>query len=299
MSLVCGLSLGAVISTYHFNDAPIALAPEPLGACKQLGSAPAIHARAGFMADIKTGEILFEKNSSAQLPLASLTKLMTALVSTEVLGDTSVTIGTRALLTDGDSGLTDGESWSTPELIQFTLIESSNDGAAALAEAVETKDGLPQGGFMDLMNRKARALSMQQTYFLTPTGLDLTPTTAGAYGSARDVALLLAHLTTQAPYIVERSAEPTFTFTTNTRTHKAQNTSLLASLYPAAVASKTGYTDLAGGNLAFSFEPLPGHPVAVVVLGSTRDGREGDVAALADYAHEALTLRANCTAYGN
>lgn len=257
---------------------------------------PTVLADAAFVANVRTGEILYQKNAEAQLPLASLTKLMTVVTALEALGpEHEVRITDEALTPEGDSGLVRGERWRAEDLAHFSLIESSNDGAHALGLAVEEALDLPPGGFIDAMNRRASLLNLSQTFFLDDTGLDVSLTTAGAYGSARDAAALLSHIATLSPEALERSVAPRWRFVSQSGTvHSAENTSLLASLYPSAIGSKTGYTDLAGGNLAFMFEPIPGQPVVLTVLGSTREGREADIATLAAFATTEVARQAAC-----
>lgn len=268
-----------------------------VASCATPTPTPAIDAQAAFVANVETGHILYQKNSEAQLPLASLTKLMTVATALEALGPNhELRITSAALAPEGDSGLLESERWRAEDLAHFSLLESSNDGAHALGLAAENMLGLSPGGFVETMNRRAHSLGLVQTFFLDDTGLDVSQTTAGAYGSARDVATTLAHIALLSPGVVSRSVQPDWQFISKSgTTHRAQNTTLLASLYPSAIGSKTGYTDLAGGNLAFMFEPIPGQPVVIAVLGSTREGRVADTRTLAEYAKQEVRRYATCT----
>jgi D-alanyl-D-alanine carboxypeptidase len=135
------------------------------------------------------------------------------------------------------------------------------------------------------MNHEADRLGLTQTFFVNDTGLDVSSTMAGAYGSARDVAHLVTAVALEMPDVVERTPLPEATFVSNSgKRYVAKNTSLVGGGLTGAVATKTGYTDLAGGNMVALFEPVPGHRIALSVLGSTRDGRDADIRALADYA---------------
>lgn len=298
-ALIAGCMIGAGYTALSLMPPHAALAEDTCGIERR--TPPIVLADAAFVANVRTGDILYEKNAETQLPLASLTKLMTVATALEALGPQhEVRITDEALTPEGDSGLVRGERWSAKDLAHFSLIESSNDGAHALGLAVEEALDLAPGGFIGVMNRRAEVLDLHQTFFLDDTGLDVSLTTAGAYGSARDVASLLSHIATLSPEALERSVAPRWQFVSESgRVHSAENTSLLASLYPSAIGSKTGYTDLAGGNLAFMFEPVPGHPVALVVLGSTREGRETDIATLAAYAEAEVRKRVTCAHYGS
>jgi len=256
----------------------------------------ALKAQAAVVYDSTTGEILFEKNGNVQLPLASLTKIMTAYVASAALPKgATVEITKESLSTEGDSGFKRGEEWHLKDLLNAVLVESSNDGAAAVAsvagaftESTSTaqinflkENGM--GHFVELMNERARALGLGETYFLNPTGLDQSEAVSGGYGSARDVALLFDKAVRSFPDVFEATRYSFVTIESlENATHKAKNTNTEIGSIPAVVASKTGFTDLAGGNLAVMFEAGPMRPVVVVVLGSTKEGRFEDTAALAE-----------------
>jgi len=249
----------------------------------------AVVARAAYAYDIATGETLFKKESDMQLPLASLTKVMTALTASSILGpDATVRISEEALRAEGEYGFSAGEKWTVRDLTALMLVASSNDAARALALASAEKTGGGLETFYNAMNKRARAIGLTQTYFLNETGLDESRYTAGAYGSAEDVAHMMAYAAREES-VIGMSVVPKETFfSLSGAKHTVANTSLVASTLAASAASKTGYTDLAGGNLAIVFEPVLGHPVSVAVLGSTRESRDTDVEAIASYVTKAL-----------
>lgn len=257
---------------------------------------PTILGRSAYVYDIVSGKTLYEKNSDAQLPLASLTKIMTALVAYRALPkDTVVVISKEALLPEGSSGFEVGERWHIKDLIDFTLITSSNDGARALALTVESGTENPLDAFTKRMDALSHQIGLSQTYFLNDTGLDTSLNTAGAYGSARDVAHLLAYISQGEKSVLNQSALPQQTFTTlDGKTYTAVHTSPLAGAIPGEIAVKTGFTDLAGGNLAVVLEISPGRPFALVVLGSTREGRTADIEALYEFSRRQLKRDTLC-----
>ena len=131
------------------------------------------------------------------------------------------------------------------------------------------------------MNARAQELKLTQTYFLNAEGLDVYEQESGAYSSVRDIAILLSYILSNAPHIFDATQYGEQTFTSlGGVTHIFKNTNEHASRIPGIVASKTGFTDLAGGNLAIIFEAGPMYPIAVVVLGSSVDGRFSDVETL-------------------
>lgn len=239
-----------------------------------------IEGKAAVVRDVLSGEVLYAKNANAQLPLASVTKTMLALVAAEQLStDTPITITPESLAPEGDSGFVAGEIWRMRDLLDFTLLTSSNDGATALGIAIEQETGIEIGKFM---TNRANELGLEQTYFLNPTGLDENEEfLSGSYGSAHDIAILFSYIALQHPDLLEITTTPEKQFTNTQGTiFSAVNTNSVTGDIPGLSASKTGFTDLAGGNLAIAFEPEPGHPLVAVVLGSSLEGRFSDITQL-------------------
>ncbi|MBX4192123.1 serine hydrolase [Candidatus Parcubacteria bacterium] len=231
----------------------------------------ALTAKSAIVYDPTTGRVLFAKNADDQLPLASLTKLMAAAA---VLATTDqnnvVSIKASDLRPDGDWNFQVGEKWKLSQLIRFGIVASSNDAmAAAAANAGEN--------IITAMNRTAGSLGLTHTYFLNPTGLDLDLETSGAYGSARDVAVLAAAFLKKYPDLLEATAEPSVSISSEGHVLTATSTATPLRSIPGFIGAKTGFTDLAGGNLVAAFDLEVGHPVIVAVLGSTREGRFNDV----------------------
>lgn len=248
--------------------------------------APEIEAEAAYVFDAKTGEVLFASNAEQQLPLASITKLMTALVAVETIPhDKEIAISPRAIQVEGDSGLTINEPWNLQNLLSYTLLVSSNDGAAAVALA--TSDGnkeLSETTFVEKMNQKATSLGLAQTYFLNPTGLDVARTQGGAFGSARDVSQLMAHIVRTQPSLLEVTRLEEAPINSEIAPHSGKNTNASVGAFPGLIGSKTGFTDLAGGNLVVALDFGLNHPIIVTVLGSSEEGRFSDAQALANAA---------------
>ncbi len=247
-----------------------------------------LDARAVAVLDITNNVQLYQKNANEKMPLASITKLMTALVTLEyVEPETTITVTRDALSQEGDSTLFASELWKAKDLIDFMLITSSNDAAVALAKhvgALEAREGEgPRLAFIRLMNERASGLGLTSVEFTDETGLDTGPVTAGAYGSAQDIAKLLAYIVKKKPELIEATMKPYDTFTSNSGiTHAARNTNEVIPLIPSLIGGKTGYTELAGGNLAIVFDRSINEPVAVVVLGSTKESRFTDIRKLVD-----------------
>lgn len=239
-----------------------------------------VTAKAAIVYDVLRGSVLYAKESERQLPLASLTKLMTALIAAETLSpDTKIAITPLSMLGEGDSGFLPGEEWNMRDLIDFTLLSSSNDGALALAGAASAlaESGTPQT-FVAKMNERARELGLTQTYFLNATGLDASENFSGTFGSAYDVALLLSYILASRADLLEGTRYNTHTFlSADNVAHTASNTNTALAAIPGFIGSKTGFTDLAGGNLAIAADSGLNHPLVIVVLGSTAEERFSDV----------------------
>lgn len=243
-----------------------------------------IQAKAAYVYDARNQTVLFAQKEDTRLPLASLTKVMSALVATELSPTHStVTVEKAALEAMGDTGLMAGERWNLKNLLDFSLVTSSNDGmrAAALAlgalESSSASDEEKLNSFVKLMNSKALELGLKNTYFWNETGLDETEFKGGAYGTARDMSRLLEYILMYYPTLLEatRSASVSVSSESNIE-HVGRNTNDLVGSIPGLIASKTGFTNTAGGNLVLAFDPELGRPIIISILGSTEEGRFND-----------------------
>lgn len=254
-----------------------------------------LKAHSAFVWDISTHRKLYGKNEYVRHPLASVAKMMTALVASETLApDTIIRVHASDLREDGDSGLRVGERWRVGELIAFSLVSSSNDAASAIAEAAGaalagSASSAPRALFVKRMNDKARSIGLLDTTFNNPTGLDVNASTSGAYGTARDMAMLYEYIWRHYPEIFSATALPEVTIKSETGIeHRVKNTNADVARIPGVIGSKTGYTDLAGGNLVLIVDAGVAHPIVIAVLGSTRDDRFRDVEALRSAAARAI-----------
>ena len=245
-----------------------------------------LQAKSAYVFDVKNQKVIFNKNATDILPLASITKIMTANVASEMLASTStVSIGKADLAQDGDSGLLLGERWNFKKLLDFTLSVSSNDGASALATASSPE-------FINKMNEKAKNLGLTSMRFYNPTGLDESLTQSGGYGSAADVARLFTYTLQNHPEIFEATRSARFvTYSLDKISHTAVNTDAEINNIPGIIGSKTGFSDLAGGNLAIVYDASINYPIIVVVLGSTYDERFTDVLSLVKATNQTLSLQ--------
>lgn len=251
-----------------------------------------IRAEAAYVFDVRAQRALYKKNETEVLPLASITKLMTALVTHELTSqEKNITVPAAAVAQSGNSGLSSGEVLSTESLTKHALVSSSNDAAYALAATVGNllgeRDSVAQ--FVAAMNIRADELGLHTLDFSNMTGLDETSTTPGAVGSAKDVSFLLEYLIEEYPEIIVATQEQDVRmYNTAGQFHDFTNTNMILGEIPNLLGSKTGYTDLAGGNLTIAFDLANDRPIIITVLGSTRDARFSDVLTLVEAVEEAV-----------
>ena len=242
----------------------------------------ALIAKSAILYDTGTGRVLYQKNAYEQVPLASLTKLMAVQTVLSVKSpDTPVQITRSDLNPSGDSGFKVGQTVNLGDLIKFALVASSNDAMEAAAASLGD-------GSINKMNAAAAAMGLTKTHFFNATGLDISTTASGAYGSAYDVARLATIFYKDHPDFFELTTRPEVSINQNGKELKAGATATPLQGIPGFVAAKTGYTDLAGGNLVAVFDLEPGLTVIAAVLGSTHEGRFSDVAALIEAARKSL-----------
>ncbi len=251
-----------------------------------------ITARSAIVYDVRNDVVLYARSAEEQMPLASITKVMTALAAKDVLpAETIVTLTESSVATEGNSGFEVGEQWQLGDLSAFMMMTSSNEAAQAIAQTVGNtlrtresamqSDALDRLAFVQRMNLKGRDLNLSHTVFANASGLDVDIASAGGYGSVRDVARLMSHLIQHHPDLVESTRNTGAQFTAeNGKVYSARNTNQFVHNIPGLIASKTGFTDLAGGNLAIAYDTGFSHPIVIVVLGSTWEERFSDIETL-------------------
>ncbi len=230
----------------------------------------------------QNSKILLEKNSTISLPIASITKLMTALISLEQYSlDEEMVISEKAFLKDiqRTSSLYPGERYKIKDLLYASLMESSNTAAQALGE----KNAL----FLTKMNQRAQRLGMRKTYFTNFTGLDpLDLKTAVNRSSPEDLLLLTKELI-KHPLIWEILIIPEYDLRTTDGIfkHRLKNTNELIGEIDFLKGGKTGRTTRAGENFLAVFK-RENYYFLTVVLGSRN--RFEDTRALLNWIETAL-----------
>lgn len=245
----------------------------------------ALNADSFAIYDRDKAEFVYKKNAEKTMPLASLGKIMSAIIIMEnVPVDHTFTISKEALSEVGDNKLLVDEKWGRDELLKFTLVESSNDAIYEMASEtgaiVDPTSLVPREVFVNLMNEKAKELGFKSMTFNNESGLDITTELSGAYANARDISRLFAYALENFPEIFAPTAKSAPVFNSRDAEHVAKNTNPIVESIDGVEASKTGFTNISGGNLAIALETVKGQHLIVTVLGSTFDDRFTDVETL-------------------
>jgi D-alanyl-D-alanine carboxypeptidase len=253
---------------------PTVAAAAPAVAGSGVVAPPRVKARAAVLADESTGQVLFERNATAARAMASTTKVMTALLTLERLDERRVVVIGAGPPRVGEESLRlhKGERLTVRQLLLGLLVKSANDAGAALAEAVDGSEA----AFVRRMNRKAAALRLAATHYVTPYGLDRP----GHQTSARDLGRLWEVAMRRADFrslVATRAARiPGGPLSLR----RFVTTNQLLGSYRWTVGGKTGFTNRAGRCLVASASRGSRRLVAVA-LGSP--DAFADVQALFEY----------------
>ena len=243
---------------------------------------PQLTATAWALYDIDAGELLASRAADEERPMASVTKIMTALVVMDHADLTDRVRITESAAATGEAeiGLVPGELWTVEDLLAAVLVRSGNDAAVALAEYV----GGSVEGFAEMMNDKAAELGLEHSHFVNPHGLDAD----GHYTSANDlVAMTLAALEDPVLSTMARTRLVKFRPDPAGVSRIARSTNKLLGRYPGVVGFKTGFTNLAGKVLV-SVAEVNGRRLVAVVMQS--EDHFADSRELLDWGLNAITL---------
>ena len=243
--------------------------------------------RAALLMEKTTGQILFAQNEHEALEPASVTKIMTLLLTMDAIDsvalsyDDVVTVSANAAGMGGSQVfLAEGEKITVEELLKCVCVSSGNDAAVALAEKVAGVTEL----FVEQMNNRAKGLGMDDTHFVNCTGL----TAKGHVTSAYDIALMSRELLTRHPDI--RRFTTIWTDTIRGGAFGLANTNKLIRFYDGATGLKTGYTASAGYCISATAEREGMELIAVIMKGETADKRNTDAKALLNYGFSTYAL---------
>lgn len=242
-----------------------------------------ITAPSAMLVEAETGTVIFEKNADEQRPVASVTKLMTLLLTFEALEEGTVSLEDQVTVSRAAAGqigsqalLDAGAVYSLKELLKSTIIASANDSAYALAEYLAGTET----DFVARMNERAQELGMTDTHFVNCTGLDDGPDAGEHLTTAYDIALMSRELLKH-----ERIKEYTTIWMDTVRNGQfgLANTNKLVRFYDGTTGLKTGYTSAAGYCLSASAERNGMELIAVVLHCDTSPHRFESAKAMLNY----------------
>lgn len=239
-----------------------------------------VDARAAIVMDAATKEVLFESDAHKQMAMASITKLMTALIVIERgnLNDAVAVKQADVIETGSDIDLRSGEQVLLGDLLRATLIKSANDAATAMGRHV----GGTEEAFVKMMNEKAEELGLKDTRYMNPHGFD----EVGHHSSAYDIALLMAHAMENKTFsdIVKMKECDVAILNSDRVSHVSTTNELLKADDPLIEGGKTGFTDEAGESVVLVAKNPAGHRIITVILDSPYRFAEGK--RLIDFVYE-------------
>ncbi len=257
-------------------------APEPTWLPKEtFGTAnqPNINGASGVLVELNSGKILFEKDLTTKKPIASLAKVMTAIIAIEhkALTEKIYVSEKAASIGENTMGISQGEVYTLDELLHGLIMHSGNDAAYAISEGVAGDTTT----FVEWMNLKSRELGLEDTYFADPSGLDDT-----SYSTPKDL-VKLTRYALKYPELKKMGNTVEYELPEN-NAHKyiyLYNQTNLLTTYPGVKGFKTGYTEEAGLCL-ITYAENEGKEVIGVVLGS--GDRKGDMILMLDHGFSTL-----------
>ncbi len=240
-----------------------------------------VSAQASVLMCANTGEILYEKNADKRMPIASTTKIMTAILALEFASvDDKEVEFTADMTAEGSSMyLQVGDVVHLSDLVKGLMAASGNDAANAIAYAVAGSSE----NFADRMNDRAQTLGMENTHFVTPSGLDADE----HYSTARDMAVLMSYAMENedfAEITSQKSVRVDFVRPSDKRNTYSNHNRLL-SLYDGCIGGKTGFTKTAGRCLV-TFAQRDGIQLIAVTLDAPNDWKDHE--RLYDYGFDML-----------
>lgn len=244
-----------------------------------------VSAQGAILLESSSGDVVFRQNENARLPMASTTKIMTALVALEKLStDTVVTITSESVGVEGSSiYLSEGEKLTLEDLLYALMLESANDAAVAISIAVSGS----VEAFSELMNEQVEALGLRNTHFVNPHGLD----DPDHYTSAYDLAVITrAALQNDLFRTIVSTPRKTIPHCGENGVRLLLNHNKMLRSYDGAIGVKTGFTKKSGRCLVSAAE-RNGVTLIAVTINDPNDWR--DHTAMLDYGfstYESVTL---------
>jgi D-alanyl-D-alanine carboxypeptidase (penicillin-binding protein 5/6) len=248
-------------------------------------SPPKLDVKAAALIEAGTGQRLYGMNAGAKLPIASATKIMTALVALEHarLGQVFAAPAYALAAVDSQIGLQAGQRMDVADLIAAMMLPSADDAAHDLAYNI---GGGSVDRFVAMMNARAAQLGLTRTHYSTPVGLD----TPGNYSSASDLVVLARYVLRTQPFLRHVVAMPTATLRIGNQTRTVTNLNSLVGRVSWVNGVKTGHT-LGAGYVLVGSGTRGGMTMISAVLGSSSESaREADTLALLKWGFDNFRL---------
>lgn len=242
-----------------------------------------ISAKSVLMYDLTTNKTLYERDSTTRRPMASITKIMTAIISLENRPrQNRYVVHADNLVGEDSMGLTSGEVLTLEDLLYGLMLPSGNDAAEVLA----SNSPLGRQGFIKAMNDKAKSLGLTDTSYSNPSGLQGDGV---QYTTAADLLVITRYALDTFPIFAKIVSTPEHDIieTTNHKAYHLANETNLLTTYPGVRGVKTGYTPEAGLCLV-TYLDYSGHKIIGIVLAS--ENRRGEMKELLDYSLHSIGI---------
>lgn len=246
-----------------------------------------VAAKSAILMEFDTGQILFRKNENLELPPASITKIMTLLLTAEAIQDGEASLTDQVEVSSfaesmggSQAWLAEGETYPLKDLLKAIALPSANDACVAVAEHI----GGTEQNFVRLMNRKAKKLGLQHTHFVNTTGLPVEH--GDHYTSAHDIAVMARKLIQTYPKLLEWSSKRVDYI--KNKSLRIYTTNNLVGHYPGADGLKTGWTEKAEYCLAGTAKRGERRLISVVMKTDSEAARVEQSSELLDYGFKAF-----------
>lgn len=246
--------------------------------------APSAKARAALLMDCGSGTVLFAQNELARYPIASMCKIMALLLIYESIDSGRIDEGGEIVISENAAGmggsqafLEHNESYKIEELIKSIVVASANDATVAMAELIAGSEE----GFVQMMNRHAKELGLENTHFVNSTGLPQP----GQYSCAKDAAIMLRELIKQKRYFKYSRIWMDKIQHKKGRVTELVNTNKLVRFYRGCDGGKTGYTSEAKHCIAATAVRDGMRLISVIIGADSSKERFGEASRLFNYGY--------------
>ena len=261
-----------IITLAFFFILPVAKAEDSLN----------LTSESAILMDAESGKILYEKNIDEQLPMASMTKIMSMLLIMESIEDGSLNYSDKVLISENASGmggsqvfLQAGEEYTVDSLLKCIAVSSANDAVVAMAEKISGS----VDAFVKLMNERASKLGLKNTHFTNPHGLD----NEDHYSTVYDMAIIAKELLKHEDILKYTSIYEDYLTKPDGSQIWLVNTNRLVRFYDGVDGLKTGYTTASGYCLTATAKKNDLRLISVVMKSPSAEDRSSDTSSLLSY----------------